>query len=74
MGDPVDAVKPVHWTMMKRFAGPDFHRTPDLVASAQHDRHKFYVDGFADWRQLDTGDIELLVDWRGGAQTWEPVV
>ena len=73
LGDPIDKVKPVHWTMMKRFAGPDFHRTPDLVTSAQHDRHKFYVDGFADWKQLDDGEVELLVDWRGGAQTWEPV-
>ena len=22
LGDPIDKVKPVHWTMMKRFAGP----------------------------------------------------
>ena len=73
LGDPVDKVKPVHWTMMKKFAGADFHRTPDLIASAQHDRHKFYVDGFADWKQVDDGTMELLVDWRGGAQTWEPV-
>ena len=33
LGDPVDVVKPVHWTMMKRFAGTDFHLTPDLVAT-----------------------------------------
>ena len=47
---------------MKRFSGSEFHHTPDLIVSAQYDRDKFYVDGFMDWRQLDTSDIELLVD------------
>ena len=49
LGDPVDRVKPVHWSMLKRFAGPEFHKTPELVEAAQHDRQRFYVEQFEDW-------------------------
>ena len=48
LGDPVDRVKPVHWSMLKRFAGPEFHRTPELVKTAQHDRQRFHVEWFED--------------------------
>ena len=72
LGDPADRKKPVHWTMMKRFVGPDFERSEELVAGAQHDRQRFYVDDILDWRV--TGDeMELLVQWRGFDPTWEPL-
>ena len=61
LGDPVDRVKPIHWTMMKRYAGPDFGKTIELIASAQHDQQKFYVESLDDWRQTEAGVIELLV-------------
>ena len=73
MGDPEDRVKPVHWTRMKRFAGADFARSVELVEGAQHDLQKFYVEEILDWRELETGEIELLVQWRGFEQTWEPL-
>ena len=51
--------------MLKRFAGPEFHRTPELVKAAQHDRQRFYVERFEDWREMDDDTVELLVHWRG---------
>ena len=48
LGDPVDRVKPVHWVRMKRFAGPEFQRTTELVQRAQHDIQKFYVEAIED--------------------------
>ena len=57
---------------MKRFAGPEFATTVELINSAQHDRQKFYIDDMRDWRQLEDGTIEILVKWRGFEETWEP--
>ena len=47
LGDP-PSVKPVavHWTRLKRFAGKEFVRTPQLIKSAQHDFGKFKIDEF----------------------------
>ena len=70
--NPVGAEKSVHWTRMKRFAGPDFGDVAPLVAGAQHDQQKFYVNAIRDWREDGDGNIEFLVLWRGIESTWEP--
>lgn len=44
---------------MKRYAGPEFRTTVELIASSQHDRQKFYVDRLEDWRQTENGDLEI---------------
>ena len=42
LGDPTTLkAKPVHWTRCKRFAGKEFHATPRMIKSAQHDLTKF---------------------------------
>lgn len=74
LGDPMDRVKPVHWTRIKKFAGPEFATTVALTNRAQHDRQKFYIDDMRDWRMLENGAIEILVKWRGFEETWEPAL
>ena len=69
LGDPVERAKPVHWSRFKRFAGPDFNRTVELVSGAQHDQQKWYVDGLLDWKVQNDGAVLLLVQWRGYEQT-----
>ena len=73
LGSPLATAKRVHWTRMKRFAGPDFGNTADLIEGAQHDLHKFYVESFVDWKMVGD-DRHLLVQWRGLKQTWEDAV
>ena len=73
LGSPTGTEKPVHWTRIKRFAGPELGVTTEIVASAQHDQQKFYVEEFKDWREVGDGGVELLVQWRGLEATWEPV-
>ena len=62
LGDP-PSVKPVavHWTRLKRFAGKEFVRTPQLIKSAQHDFGKFKIDEFVGWRVGPAGAVQLLV-------------
>ena len=44
LGDPATIKpKPVHWTRCKRFAGKEFHATPQMIKSAQHDMAKFKI-------------------------------
>ena len=61
LGSPPATAKPVHWTQMKRFAGPEFGTTAELVKGAQHDQQKFYVERFMDWKMGgdDVHDIYL---------------
>ena len=73
LGSPEGSEAPVHWTRLKRFAGPDLNVTARLIANAQHDQQKFYVDEFRDWKEVGEGNIELLVKWRGLEETWEPI-
>ena len=73
LGSPAGTEKPVHWTRMKRFGGRELGEQANLVAGAQHDQQKFYIEDFEDWRRKGDGDIELLVQWRGLEATWEPV-
>ena len=62
LGDP-PSVKPVtvHWTRLKRFAGKEFTRTPQLLKSAQHDFAKFKIEEFVAWRIGPAGNVQLLV-------------
>ena len=73
-----DTVKPkaVHWTRCRRFAGKDFHATPALVKSAQHDFGKFRIRDFLAWRMGEGGTVEMLVAWHGfddEGSSWEPI-
>ena len=77
LGDP-DTVKPVavHWTRVKRFAGKEFSRTPQLTKSAQHDFGKFKIEEFTGWRVGPDGTVQLLVSWHGFEScdnTWEDI-
>ena len=66
----------MHWTRVRRFAGKEFHLTPDVIRSAQHDLGKFKIRDFAGWRVGDDGKVELLVQWHGfedERSTWEPI-
>ena len=77
MGDP-DTVKPVavHWTRVKRFAGKDYTRTPQLLKSAQHDFAKFKIEKFVAWRVGPAGEVQLLVSWHGFQDhddSWEDI-
>ena len=77
LGDP-DTVKPVavHWTRVKRFAGKDYTRTPQLLKSAQHDFAKFKIEKFVAWRVGPAGEVQLLVSWHGFQDhddSWEDI-
>ena len=77
LGDP-PSVKPVavHWTRLKRFAGKEFARTPQLIKSAQHDFGKFKIDEFVGWRVGPAGAVQLLVSWHGFEahdNSWEDI-
>lgn len=77
LGDP-PSVKPVavHWTRVKRFAGKEFTRTPQLIKSAQHDFAKFKINEFVGWRVGPAGTVQLLVSWHGFEahdNTWEDI-
>ena len=66
--------KRVHWSRMKRFAGPDFNISERLVRTAVNDCQKFDVQEFIGWRASDDGDIELRVRWEGFEEqddTWQ---
>ena len=66
----------VHWRKMRRIAGSSFVPTEEDVASALHDRQKFFVDHFVDWL-IDDDEVELYVHWRHHgeeARTWEPLL
>ena len=38
-----------------------FHATQASLKAAQHDRQRFYVEHFEDWREMDDDTVELLV-------------
>ena len=66
----------VHWRKMRRIAGSAYTPTEEDIASALHDRQKFFVDKFVDWL-VDDGEVELFVHWRhhgDEARTWEPLL
>jgi uncharacterized membrane protein YgcG len=65
----------VHAQRLKPFAEADFEVTEDVRNSIAYDS-QFYVDDILDWREDDTGSIELRVRWLGfeaSEDTWEPV-
>ena len=73
--DTVEA-KEVHWTRCRRFAAKEFHLTPQIVQSAQHDFGKFRIREFQGWRVGDDGNVQILVGWHGfedHKSTWEPI-
>ena len=77
LGDPSTvAAKPVHWTRCKRFAGKEFHASPQMIKSAQHDLAKFKIQDFVAWRVGPEGEVQLLVSWYGfedNDNTWENI-
>ena len=72
LGSPAGTEKLVQKTSLKRFGGADLGQVAELATSAQHDRQKFYIDEFKDWRGKGGGNVEILVQWRGLEATWEP--
>ena len=73
LGD--DAVTEVHWSKMRRLAGPEMPVDEEIQASALHDRQRFKVERFDDWL-VDDGEAELLVRWLHHSEeerTWEPL-
>ena len=65
----------VHAQRLRPFAEADFEVTEDVRNSIAYDS-QFYVDDILDWREDDTGSIELRVRWLGfeaSEDTWEPV-
>ena len=77
LGDP-EGIKPkaVHWTRCRRFAGKEFHASPRMIKSAQHDMAKFKIRDFVAWRVGPKGQVQLLVAWYGfedSDNTWEDI-
>ena len=68
----------VHVQRMRFYSDAAFDVTEDVKNQAQYDGVlNFTLEKFVDWRETDTGTLEIRVRWLGfesNEDTWEPLV
>ena len=65
----------VHAQRMKMFADQSYEVTEDIRNQVAYDT-EFNVEKFVDWRENDSGELELRVRWLGfqdNEDSWEPI-